>query len=387
MMMNSSRPPLRIVHYAPGMRLALGGVTRAVLDCCGVLAGRGNQIVLATHDAPDVPPDWDGSPGKPSVVHLPLPRRPNGLLSEQAARAWAELLTPGSVAHLHTPWNAANLQLSRICRRLGVPYVVSIHGMLDDWSMAQSGLKKKFFLFAGGRRFLNSAAQIHFTAAAERDQAARWIDVTRAAVLPYLVDLEPFKTLPDVQRAGLPTVLFLSRIHEKKGLHHLIAAAALLRDSGRSFKLIVAGAAAPQDHEYESRLHQQVTELKLESIVHFAGLVTGREKIALYRSADLFVLPTQQENFGLVLIESLAAGTPVLTTRGTDIWREIASAGGTICDDSPPVLSAAMATLLNDRPALAAAGQRGRDWVMQRFNMDHLAAEYENLYASVIAAR
>ncbi|HUB24877.1 MAG TPA: glycosyltransferase [Tepidisphaeraceae bacterium] len=384
--MNSSRPPLRIVHYAPGLCLAFGGVVRAVLDCCGVLAARGNEMLLATHDSPDVPGDWNGSPGKPNVVQLPPPLRPNFLVSRQAVNAWQNLLTPGCIAHLHTPWTASNMQLARVCRRLGVPYIVSIHGMLDDWSMAQSRLKKRIFLLAGGRGYLNSAAKIHFTAAAERDQAAGWVDVTRAAVLPYLVDLEPFKLLAPVNRADVPTLLFLSRIHEKKGLHHLIAAAALLRDAGRNFRLIVAGSAAPRDRDYESSLHRLVADLKLQDHVRFVGLVTGSDKIALYQSADLFVLPTQQENFGLVLIEAMAAGTPVLTTRGTDIWREIASAGATICDESPAALSAAIANLLDDRPALTAAGRRGRQWVMQRFDEASLAAEYENLYADVIAA-
>jgi glycosyltransferase involved in cell wall biosynthesis len=108
------------------------------------------------------------------------------------------------------------------------------------------------------------------------------------------------------------------------------------------------------------------------------------EKISLYQSADLFVLPTQQENFGLVLIEALAAGTPVLTTRGTDIWQDIAAAGGTIAEYTPAAISAALDKLLEDRVSLAAQGQRGRDWVMQNLNTEKLASDYERLYAKVI---
>jgi glycosyltransferase involved in cell wall biosynthesis len=392
--MNPTPSKLRIIHYAPGMSLALGGVVRAVLDWCGILAGRGHEVILATHNEGELPSDWDGSPGKPKVVWLAPPNRPNGFVPAESVKQWEELLTSGTVAHLHVPWTASNMQMSRALRRRGIPYLVSIHGMLDDWSMEQGRLKKRMFLLAGGRRYLHAAARLHFTAAAERDQAAKWVDVRRAVVLPCLMDLSPFENLPGpaLARAKFnqlcgdgPILLFLSRIHQKKGLHHLIEAAAMLCRDGRKFKLMIAGAASEQDQEYESSLRRKVLDLKLDDVVFFLGMVSGPEKISLYQAVDLFVLPTRQENLGLALVEAMAAGTPVLTTKGTDIWKEIAANGGTICDDSPAELCNSIARLLDNRPANAEAGQRGRAWVASQFNTDRLAAEYENLYARILA--
>jgi glycosyltransferase involved in cell wall biosynthesis len=383
--------PSRIVHYCPGIRLELGGVVRAVLDWCSVLAARGNEVILATHDSPDVPAGWTGAAGLPRVVQLPLPSKPNWFVSSEAVKIWDGLMRPGSVAHLHCPWTASNIQMARSARRNGVGYVVSIHGMLNDWSMTQRRVKKQIFLNLGGRAYLRRADRIHYTAAAERDQAQKWIHGSMPVVLPYLVDLASFHRLPGPEAArakfgiagDTPVLLFLSRLHEKKGVHILIEAAALLRDSGQPFRLILAGTAAEADRDYEQRLRGAVRRLNLEPFVSFVGLVTGVEKISLYQAADLFVLPTLQENFGLVLVEAMACGTPVLTTRGTDIWQEIAGAGQTISDNAPAPLCAAMRKLLGDRAALAESRRRARPWVMERFDTDRLAGDYERLYAEI----
>jgi glycosyltransferase involved in cell wall biosynthesis len=386
-------PRLRIIHFSPGMKLERGGMVRTILDSCTVLAARGHDVTLVAFNSPDVPSDWNGQNAKPRVVWIPPSLTSNFFVSPRAVRIWRDLLADGGVAHLHGAWTASNIQMSRVARQLGVPYIVSIHGMLDDWSMTQRGLKKRLFLFVGGRRYLRLAARLHYTAVAEREQAERKVPGSTGAVLPCLVDLSPFQSLPgrEPARAAFaalsgedPKLLFLSRLHEKKGVHFLIEAAALLRQKGRRFKLLLAGTGSPA---YENQLREQTQRLQLEDTVSFLGLVKGVEKISLYQSADLFVLPTQQENFGLVLIEALAAGTPVLTTRGTDIWQDIAAAGGTIAEYTPAAICAALDKLLEDRASLAAMGQRGREWVMQNLNTEKLAGDYERLYAEVIGER
>jgi glycosyltransferase involved in cell wall biosynthesis len=381
---------LRIIHYSPGIKLELGGVVRSVLDLCTAMAARGHDVTLVTFKSPDVPADWNGQSGKPKVVWIPESLGANFFVLPQAVRIWRDLLAGGGVAHLHTPWTASNIQMSRAARRVGVPYIVSIHGMLDDWSMSRRGFKKQMFLAMGGRRYLRAAARLHYTAGAEREQAEPRVPGSTGVVLPCLVDLAPFQSLPGSEPARAafaalggddPKLLFLSRLHEKKGVHLLIDAAAQLRQRGRRFKLLIAGTGSA---EYENQLREQTRRLQLEDAVIFLGLVKGVEKISLYQSADLFILPTQQENFGLVLIEALAAGTPVLTTKGTDIWQDIAAAGGTIAQYTPAAICSAIDKLLEDRASLAAQGQRGREWVMQNLNTEKLAGDYERLYAEVI---
>jgi glycosyltransferase involved in cell wall biosynthesis len=373
------------------MRLERGGVVRTILDSCKVLAARGHDVTLVAFKSPDIPADWNGKDGKPNVVSVPASLSSNFFVAPRALQIWRELISAGGVAHMHGPWTGSNMQMSRVARQMGVPYVVSIHGMLDDWSMRQRRFKKRVYLTVGGRRYLRAASRLHYTAAAERDQAERWVPGSTPVVLPCLVDLAPFESLPGRQPAraafqGLdgddPKILYLSRLHEKKGVHLLIEAVSMLRQRGRKFKLLIAGTGDPN---YEHQLREQTSRLQLDDVVKFLGLVTGVPKVSLYQAADVFVLPTQQENYGLVLIEALAAGTPVLTTRGTDIWQDIVAAGGFITEYNPAAIAASLEKLLEDRASLPATGQRGREWVMNNLNTEKLAGDYERLYAEVIS--
>jgi glycosyltransferase involved in cell wall biosynthesis len=184
-------------------------------------------------------------------------------------------------------------------------------------------------------------------------------------------------------KTDLPKVLFLSRLHPKKGIEVLFDAAALLRDGGKQVRVLVAGSG---DAAYEAGLREFVRRRGLEATVKFLGLVTGVAKTSLFEAADVFVLPTSQENFGLVLPESMACRTPVITTRGVDIWQEVQSAGGVIVDATPAAVAAAIEQVLAD-PRRREIGERGRRWVFDTLGPDQLFARYESLYRDAAAAR
>jgi glycosyltransferase involved in cell wall biosynthesis len=381
---------LRCLHYLPSVRLEEGGVARAVLDFCAIFASLGHATTLVTSDPKDVPADWvAGTAGAPKVVVIDPPRGRLELLPRASVARLNDLLRETDVLHLHAPWTVSNEQWAAAARRSGVPYVLTLHGMLDDWSMAQKRLKKRIYLAIAGNRLLRGAAAIHCTAQAELEQASRWVDRERGVVLPLLFDLDAFRRLPGPEPARArfpqltgerPALLFLSRVHPKKGLEQLIGAAGELRRRGTDCAILIAG---PGEAEYVARLQSLASSLGVRDLVHFLGMVRGPEKLSLYQGADLFVLPTSQENFGLVLLESLACGTPVLTTRGVDIWQELQAAGARIADAAPGPLATAIAELLSDRAALKSRGDAGRSWVFGRYEPRRLAAEYEALYARV----
>ncbi|MDB5321135.1 MAG: glycosyl transferase group 1 [Phycisphaerales bacterium] len=365
-------------------------MTRAVLDFCAIFASLGHTTTLVTSDATDVPTEWlGGAAGTPKVVVIDPPRGRLELLPRAAVARLDDLLRETDVLHLHAPWTASNTQFAAAARHLGVPYVLTLHGMLDDWSMAQKRLKKRIYLAIAGNRLLRGAAAIHCTAQAELEQASHWFSRERGVVLPLLFDLEAFRRLPGpaLARARFPqlngdrpALLFLSRVHPKKGLEQLIGAAGELRRRGTECEILIAG---PGNEEYAARLQALATSLGVRDIVHFMGMVRGEEKLSLYQATDLFVLPTSQENFGLVLLESLACGTPVLTTSGVDIWQELQAAGARIADAAPEALATAIGELLSDRTGLKSRGDAGRRWVFERYEPRRLAGEYEALYRSV----
>ena len=386
---------MKIVQYMSRMKLEDGGVVRAVLDLCGALAARGHDVTLLAGDSSDVTSAWrSGSDGLPRVHTLqgrsgPLPR-----LTQPATLDAQRIIQQADVLHLHVPWDPICIQLGRIARQAGVPYLVGIHGMLDDWSMKQKSLKKRLYLAIKGRRFLEQAAAVHCTAQAEREQSEKWYPKGRPVVLPLIFDLEEYIDLPGPQLARQafasvipstdePVLLFLSRLHPKKRVDLLIEAAGELRRRGVSFKLLIAGTG---DEPYEAQLRQLVKERALTEQIAFVGFVTGKEKVSLYQAAHLFVLPTHQENWGFVLLESLACGTPVITTKGVDIWPELESTGGAvIADASPDAIADAIVALLSDDPRRQSMGVKGRDWVLRNLTVERVLDRYEQLYREISA--
>lgn len=384
---------MNITHYFHRLRLEGGGPVRGVLDLSAALHARGHRVAIVTCDAADAPDEWKRDDGStPRVVTLPPAGLPGGLFTPPQARRLGDALQGSDVVHLHGVWTPSNTQVASACRRAGIPYVWSIRGTLDDWCMGERTLKKRLFLAAGASRALAGAAAIHLTAEDELRQAGRWFPRELGVVIPNLLDLEPFRSLPGPGLAreqfpqidpARPTVLFLSRVHYKKGVPLLIDAAADLIASGTDLTLLIAGNG---EDAYLDRLRAHVARRGVESRVHLIGFVSGTLKLSLYQAADLFVLPTSQENFGFVLFESLACGTPLVTTRGVDTWPELVeSGGGVIVDASSGEIAGAARDLLADHDRLRAMGESGRRWLFERLEPGAILARFEAMYARAAA--
>ncbi len=390
---------MRILHYVGSTDSRLGGVPRFVLDACRVMAEQGHETVLATCDTTDTPPSWMGATvkgaGVPEVIKVVRAGLMGDLLCRASMRALRDELSRCDVVHLHCVWSPANLQIARAARSMGVPYIMTTHGMLDEWSVRQSAAKKKAYMLLGGRRMLAGAAAIHCTAQAEYDQSLRFFPRTPCAIVPYVQDLSPYRELPGralardrfecLRNSGEPVVLFLSRLHHKKGVEHLIDAAAELVTRGVRAQFVIAGTG---DEDYIGFLQRHTSLLGLEDRVHFVGQVKGAEKFSLYQNADAFVLPTSQENFGLVLIEAMACGTPVVTTKGTDIWQDVeASGGATIVAQAAMEIADAVQAIVTNPEKQRAMGSAARPWVFKTYDEGVLAPRFARLYSRVAASR
>lgn len=386
---------MNILHYVESTDARMGGVPRFVLDASRVMASRGHPSTILTLDATDTPAEWlqphDGAT-LPSVTQLPRPALMGKLFGPRQLRAIRASLRTADVLHLHCVWSPSTFQIAAAARQMGIPYVVSLHGMLDDWCMEQRSLKKKAFMALGGRHLLEKAARIHSTAQAELDQSSRWFPRGTAEIIPYLMDLEPYRALPgaDAARArfpflndGEPNILFLSRLHYKKGCEHLLQAAAEHAQSGKPGKFIFAGTG---DNDYIASLVNLSASLGIADRVHFIGQVTGRDKLSLYEAADCFVLPTSQENFGLVLVEAMMCRTPIITTKGVDIWKDVLASGAAmIVPQTGAALAQAVGAMLGDKAALATMGELAREWVFDTYSEDTLIGRFEALYRSSAA--
>ena len=384
--------PVHCIHYIPRINLEDGGVIRFVLDICSVLASQGMKVTLVSQDGKDIPSDWLGRDDRPEVMILDQRALPGGLLTKKNLNKIAALLDSNTVISLHVPWLLSNYQVARMAVRYGVPYVVTPHGSLDVWSMQQKSFKKKIFWRLFGSSHYQKASCIHFTAASEREQALPYIGNTHSSIIPCLFDTQPYADLPDKSLAldkyavisqTKPNLLFLSRLHPKKGTDILIDAARILQNRNFDFNIIVAGPEDDLAKGYQKNIEDSIANYGLQDKVHLIGMISGEDKLSLYRVCDLFVLPTHQENFGFVLVEAMACGTPVLTSFGVDIWKEIQKAGASIVNNAAIEVADEIIKLLNDPLVLLQTGERSRTWIFDELAPEKIASEYFSMYLNI----
>lgn len=226
------------------------------------------------------------------------------------------------IVHLHGIWDLELHRCVEICRRWNIPYVIAPRGMLEPWSLQQNWLKKRIARWLYQDRDLKCAAALHATAESEADQFRKLGFKNPVIISPNGVNvpkcLEPRNT-PNTQKR----ILFVSRMHPKKGVLELVEAWNRLKLTTHNSQLtnwiceLVYTINGDFEREYESKVKACVNELGLQDQFIFTGPLNDDEKWKAYARADLFLLPTYSENFGIVVAEALWAGVPVITTKGT----------------------------------------------------------------------
>jgi glycosyltransferase involved in cell wall biosynthesis len=255
--------------------------------------------------------------------------------------------------------------------------------MLEPWAVSHKGLKKKLAWAAYQRRDLRHAAILHATTPAEADNLRALNLGVEVGVVPNGVDVGPsaFRTRPRENR-GDPqwrTALFIGRVYPVKGLPMLIEAWASARPPG--WKLRIVG---PDEAGHLAVIKNSVRLAGLDSVVSFRGAVDSLEKTSELESADLFVLPSHSESFGMVVAEALAAGLPVLTTTRVP-WPQLSSINcGWRAEPDPVAFARALIEATSTGSAtLAAMGERGRELMNTEFRWESVARGMNELYERV----
>lgn len=262
------------------------------------------------------------------------------------------------VVHIHGIWQYPGVASTGSARSSGSVVVLSPHGMLSARALAHHSPKKYLAWLAYQRTALARIDLIHVTSEAERADVRRAGLRQPVAVVPFGVDVPAH--CPDRGPTGPMTALFLSRIHPIKGILDLVRAWARVRPAG--WRLVISG---PDECGHRSEVARAIAEQGLDDVVAIGGPRWGRDREEIVAAADLFVLPSHSENFGLAIAEALAQGVPVLTTRGAP-WRSIQEAG---CGWWVPVGEQGLETGLTEacglsREALLHMGRLG--WRMMR---------------------
>lgn len=372
---------MRVTHTIPSLEAKHGGPSVTVTSLCSWLASAGADVTLVTgrameEGAPEVMPAgrvqveryerhvvrlWDFLPGGP------MPR----ILKPVVHRT--------DILHCHGLWHADGAHAARLAAGAGVPYVVSCKGMAQPWALEQGRLKKALALWIWQKRVLDRAAVLHATSVLEKE-ALRALGLKNpVALIPCGVDApEEVLQRPKGERKKR-RALFLSRLHPSKGVEDLLRAWAALQPQG--WTLRVTG---PSEGAYEGELRKLADQLGIGSDVEFLTPVFGVERWKVMVDAELFVLPTYSENFGMVIAEALAAGLPVVTTEAAP-WEQITGWGcGWRVKTGEAALTEALSQAFQVGPErLAEMGERGQRMSRKELSWEKAAKEMLQVYGWV----
>lgn len=368
---------MRILHTAETLSINGAGIFYYLNDLTDWQSKRADDITVAS--LLDEASQRDAHLWKNVKTELMRAHGPRVFPISFAYRDTLARLRP-DIVHCHGLWTYHSLAVPGYCRATGTPYIVSPHGMLEPWAWRHHSWKKRPIWFLWEKRFLHFASALHATADMEANYLRCHGQQNPIAVIPVGVELKLPHQVYSRQENRQKTALFLSRIHPKKGLLDLVQAWSVVRPAG--WKVVVAG---PDSGDHLAVVQQAVHKANLDSSFEFPGPVYDSEKWALFQSADLFVLPTYSENFGIVIAEALAAGTPVITTRETP-WKELVEHK---CGWWIEVGAAPLAVALRDAVSLsdnerAEMGQRGRKLIGENYSWNLISQKMSAFYNWVL---
>jgi glycosyltransferase involved in cell wall biosynthesis len=295
------------------------------------------------------------------------------------------------LVHIHYLFTSTSVIAAVAAATWRVPYVVRPLGVLNRWGIyKRRPLMKKLSLRFVEHHILAHAARVQFTSAQERLEAEELAISMASTVLPLGIDLAPFTHLPPPgtfrqqypDLAGKTLLLFLSRLDVKKGLDLLLPAFAQLKQIQPDVALVLAGSGTP---EFEAGLHAQVQALGIERDVIFTGFLEGTQKSAALADCDLFVLPSYSENFGVVVVEAMASGLPVVISDQIGLSPDIQQAqAGIVVPCQQDKLVEALHNLVSDAEQRRQFADRARHLAQQRFALDTATNSLIQLYTDVL---
>ena len=371
----------RVLHVIGGLEAAHGGPSYSVPRLCEALAAADIETMLFSVAGAECGQSDNSVNGyrdsrfRWDYARLPMLRglrRSSGLSKalEQAAPAT-------DVIHNHGLWLMPNVAAGRVASRAQSPLVLSPRGMLAPAALAFSGLKKRAFWRLLQGPAVRRAACLHATSEQEYQEIRAFGLANPVAIIPNGIDLPEPAAAHSASASADRVVLSLGRIHPKKGLDRLVRGWAVVENGHPDWRLRIVG---PAEAGHDEELRALAAALGLAR-VSVEGPVYGDAKAAVYQDADLFVLPTLNENFGLTVAEALASGTPAISTKGAP-WSGLEEEGcGWWIDHGIEPLAAALARAMTLPPAaLTAMGAKGRRWMARDFSWDRVAGDTLDLY-------
>lgn len=363
---------MKILHYIPSIDRTSGGVG-TYMQLLTAELGKLVELHVVTHK--------ETNPLELKNCHVHFIENNNPFLPKEK-KNFIFLLNEikPDVFHANCCWLPMSAYTAMWARNAGYHVVYTPHGMLEPWIMKRHYWTKKFpasLLFQ--KRGIQIANVIHATAESEKHNLTQLGWNNNIEVIPNCVEIDKITMKESWIRNK--NILFLSRVHVKKGINFLIEATANLKTELQGYTINIAGEG---EESYINELKQLASKLGVENLIHFIGGVYGDKKWELFKKADLFVLPTHSENFGIVVAEALACGTPVITTQGTP-WQELESYHcGWWTEIGTEATTKALKEFLQcTETQLEQMGKNGRKLIEEKYSSQKVAQDMVELYKKV----
>ena len=376
---------MKILFVIESLDPSLGGPSVSAPSTAAAIASVGNEVVIAYQEQIGKPLDKDllvdTIPNFKLVkcIALPLARG-----SSSGAKELGELVREADFLHLQGMWRPILYRAASIARKASIPYALSPRGMLDPWSLAQKGYKKRIALKLCWRKILNDAEFIH---ALNKDEARLLQPLNlkaRVEIMPNGIFQKTYARLPaqgefyanNPAINSRPYILFLGRLHYKKGLDYLIDAYSIFCKSNSSVDLVIAG----PDDGLLAKVMSRVDSLGLGNRVHIMGPLYGVEKLKVYVDASCFCLPSRQEGFSMAITEAMACHLPVVISNRCN-FPEVGEAGvGIVVDLKPAEIAKGLLWMFEDEDRAKSLGRKASNFVAERYTWEQIALDLVDAY-------
>ena len=397
-----TRPPLRIIHVIPSLAVRMGGPAVSLVGLATALQTLGADVsVLAI--------DTANSPKAPTTQRATMKDLPAGCqeldvrlfpaqfprrfaYAPELQRALVREMDRTDVVHIHTLFLHPQYAAWRAASQARIPWVVSPKGALDPYLRRRGRLRKKATDLLWQRRMLDGAAALHLTSDDERRLVADLAICAPECVIPNGIDTNLYAALPPphefrdrfLQGTDGPVILNHGRLTQKKGLDILIAAFARLRPAFPDARLVLVG---PDDEGYGAYLRSVAETCGVAQQVVFTDILNGRDLLGALAATDVWALPSHTENFGMAVVEAMAASRAVVTSPQVNIAPDAHAAGALLMvRNEPEDVAAAIAQLLTQPADRHRLGQRAQEYA-RRFDWNAVGHQFFDLYESIARSR
>lgn len=364
---------MKIIHFIPSLDRTSGGTASymqllanelgKLVDLYIITAPTQNPLQINYAQTIFIPCSWK------EKIHM--------------KKEWIKLLNNihPDIIHVNCCWLPQCAWVQLWAQELDYKVVLTPHGMLEPWIMKRHYWTRKLpALLLYQKKAIIKADFIHATAESEKNNLLNLGYNDKIEVIANGIDVNSIQIKSTWKRKK--KILFLSRIHVKKGIEFLLDAIAELKEQLNGYTIYIAGEG---ENNYIQNLKEKAESLGINNLISFCGGVYGEKKWELFRQADLFILPTYSENFGIVVAEALASGTPVITTKGTP-WQELETehCGWWTEVGSESTTKALKSFLSCNETELEQMGKNGRQLIEKKYSAKKMAEDMITLYQKVI---